>query len=281
MIFRCRFEDLNGIRKKFDYQNCGPRWYLRFGHVEGPIRITKLGDIAPEIPAAQSVQNQNKLSFNADLEILSSFPRKQINTKVEDNFMAHNLNTEFALFGIRTWEIWHRKGRAANQENMDEADFMETKFASLARSISCKARWSTRPKAPQGHKYNPLGAQDGYLLTSIHRRAAGDHHKEEDAEALPRRRQSWRTARIDLHRMHLPHSTVPCLASWWSRFIVCPWSCNVSWYVVTNSCLYRNLLFLCWWCLMLKVWPPFFWVAPVDRINIPWSSIGLAKITFT
>jgi hypothetical protein len=69
-----------------------------------------------------------------------------MNTKVEDNFVAHNLDTEFALFGVRMWEIWCRQGRAANQENLDEADFMETKFASLSRRISCKARWST----PQG-----------------------------------------------------------------------------------------------------------------------------------
>jgi hypothetical protein len=54
-----------------------------------------------------------------------------MNTKVEYNFVAHNLDTEFALFGVRTWEIWRRQGRAANQENLDEADFMETKFASL------------------------------------------------------------------------------------------------------------------------------------------------------
>jgi hypothetical protein len=57
--------------------------------VEGPIRIRELGDIAPEIPAAQSVQNQNRLSSKADLEILSSFLRKEMNTKVEDNFVAH------------------------------------------------------------------------------------------------------------------------------------------------------------------------------------------------
>jgi hypothetical protein len=102
--------------------------------------------MAPEIPAVQSVRNQNRLSSKADLEILSSFPRKAMNTKVEDNFLAHNLDTEFALFGVQTWEIWHRQESAANQENLDEADFMETKFASLPRRISCKARWST----PQG-----------------------------------------------------------------------------------------------------------------------------------
>jgi hypothetical protein len=115
--------------------------------VEGPVRIRELGDIAPEIAAAQSVRNQNGLSSKADLEILSSFLRKEMNTKVEDNFVAHNLNTEFALFGVRTWEIWCWKGRTTNQENL--ADFMETKFASLPRRISCKARSSTPKGTPR------------------------------------------------------------------------------------------------------------------------------------
>jgi hypothetical protein len=114
--------------------------------VEDPTRIRKLRDMTPEIPVAQSVQNQNRLSSKADLEILSSFPRKEMHTKVEDNFVAHNLDTEFVLFGVRSWEIWRRQGRAMNQENLDELDFMETKFASLPRRISCKERWST----PQG-----------------------------------------------------------------------------------------------------------------------------------
>jgi hypothetical protein len=77
--------------------------------VEGPIRIRELGDMPPEIPTAQSVRNQNRLSSKADLEILSSFPRKEMNKKVEDNFMAHNMYTEFVLFGVRTWEIWRRQ----------------------------------------------------------------------------------------------------------------------------------------------------------------------------
>jgi hypothetical protein len=106
--------------------------------VQGPIRIRELGDIAREIPAAQTVRNQNRLSSNADSEILSSFLRKEMNTKDEDNFVAHNLDTVFALFGVHTWEIWHRQGRTANQENL--ADFMETKFASLLWRISCKVR---------------------------------------------------------------------------------------------------------------------------------------------
>jgi hypothetical protein len=101
--------------------------------------------MASEIPTAQSVQNQNRLSSEADLEILSSFPRKTTNTNVGGNFV-YNQDTEFALFGVQTWEIWCWQGRAANQKNLDEDDFMETKFPSLPRKISCKARWST----PQG-----------------------------------------------------------------------------------------------------------------------------------
>ena len=108
--------------------------------MEGPIRIKELGDMAPEMPATQTSPKSDRLSSEAVLGILSSFPRKSMNTKVEDNFVAHNLDTKFALFGVRTWEIWCRKGRAANQENLGEADFMETKFASLSRKISCKGR---------------------------------------------------------------------------------------------------------------------------------------------
>jgi hypothetical protein len=72
-----------------------------------------------------------------------------MNTKVDYNFVAHNLDTEFALFGVRKWDIWHRQGRAANQENMDKADFMETKFPSLPRKISWKERWSTPQDSPK------------------------------------------------------------------------------------------------------------------------------------
>jgi hypothetical protein len=115
--------------------------------VEGPIRIRELGDIAPEIPVAQSVRNQNRLSSKTDLEIISSSLRKEMNNKVEDNVLAHNLDTEFTLFGARTWKIWRWQGRTANQENV--ADFMETKFASLPRRISCKARWSMPKSTPR------------------------------------------------------------------------------------------------------------------------------------
>jgi hypothetical protein len=128
--------------------------------MEDPIRIKELGDMAPEMPAAQTSPKSDRLSSEAVLGILSSFPRKPLSTKVEDNLVAHKLDTEFALFRVRTWEIWCRQGRAANQENLDETEFMETKFASLPRKISCKVRWST-PQDSQGYKYKPLGAPRG------------------------------------------------------------------------------------------------------------------------
>jgi hypothetical protein len=131
--------------------------------------------MAPEIPAAQSVRNQNRLSSKADLEILSSFPRKAMNNKVGGNFMPYNQDTEFAYFGVRAWEIWCRQGRAENLKNLDEADFMHTN-SSLPRKISCKARWA-RPKAPQGHKYNPLGAQGGVINPSNYQRVADTKEK--------------------------------------------------------------------------------------------------------
>jgi hypothetical protein len=84
-----------------------------------------------------------------------------MNTKVEDNFVAHNLDTKFALFGVRTWEIWRWQGRTANQENL--ADFMETKFASLPGRISCKARWSTPKGTPRGL---PIDIQSFYRCHS-------------------------------------------------------------------------------------------------------------------
>jgi hypothetical protein len=70
--------------------------------MEGPVWIRELGDMGPEIPATQSVRNQNRLTSKTDLEILSSFLRKAMNTKVGGNFVAYNQDTEFALFEVHT-----------------------------------------------------------------------------------------------------------------------------------------------------------------------------------
>jgi hypothetical protein len=115
--------------------------------------------MTPEIPVAQSVRNQNRLSSKADLEILSSFPRK-MNTKVGGNVVPYNQDTEFALFGVRMWEIWCRQGRAVNQENLDEADFMETKFPSLPRKISCKGKVEHAPRLPKGINTTPWAPKE-------------------------------------------------------------------------------------------------------------------------
>jgi hypothetical protein len=45
-----------------------------------------------EISVVQLVRNQNRLSSMADLEILSSFPRKEMHTKVGGNFV-HTIRT--------------------------------------------------------------------------------------------------------------------------------------------------------------------------------------------
>jgi hypothetical protein len=105
--------------------------------------------MTPKIPIAQLVRNQNRLSSKVDLEILSSFPRKAMNTKVGGNFAPYNQDTKFALFGVPSCEIWRRQGRATKQESLDEADFMETEFPFLPWKISCKARWSTPQGSPR------------------------------------------------------------------------------------------------------------------------------------
>jgi hypothetical protein len=73
--------------------------------METPIRIKELEDMAHKIHAAQTSSKSDRLSSEAVLGILSSFPRKPMNTKVGYNFVPHNLDTKFVLVGVRTWEI--------------------------------------------------------------------------------------------------------------------------------------------------------------------------------
>jgi hypothetical protein len=119
--------------------------------VEGPIRIRELRDMAPEIPTAQSVRNENRLSSKTDLEILSSFFRKEMNTKVEDNFMAHNLDTEFALLGLQTWEIWHQKEGLRIRKIWMRLILWKPSLL-LSQGGSRARQSGARPKAPKGHK---------------------------------------------------------------------------------------------------------------------------------
>jgi hypothetical protein len=73
--------------------------------MEGPIRVMDLGDMTPEIVVAHTRLKSDILSSEAVSGIVSSFTRKEMNTKVGDNFVAHNLDTEFSLFGVQTQEI--------------------------------------------------------------------------------------------------------------------------------------------------------------------------------
>jgi 6-phosphogluconolactonase (cycloisomerase 2 family) len=68
--------------------------------------------MALEITVAQISLKSDRLSSETTLEILSSFPRKAMNTKVGYNLVAHSQDTDFALFEVRVWEIWHQQGRA-------------------------------------------------------------------------------------------------------------------------------------------------------------------------
>jgi hypothetical protein len=51
----------------------------------------------------------------------------------------------------------------------------------LSQERSLARQGGARPKAPQGHKYNPLGAQGGVIDPSIHQRATDtkEKHREE------------------------------------------------------------------------------------------------------
>jgi hypothetical protein len=73
--------------------------------VEAPIWVKELGDMAPEMPAAQTSPKSERLSSEVILGIVSSFPGKPMNIKVGENFVPYNQDTEYALFGVRTWEI--------------------------------------------------------------------------------------------------------------------------------------------------------------------------------
>jgi hypothetical protein len=148
--------------------------------------------MAPKMPAAQTSSKSDRLCSEAVFWILSSFSRKPMNTKVGDNFVAHNLDAEFALFGVQTWVIWCWQGRRI-RKNLDEADLMETKYPSLPRKISCKASWRTPQDSPRAY-IQPLGHPrrgDRSIHSSESRRhegeAPGGSRRPPQVLELPRR----------------------------------------------------------------------------------------------
>jgi hypothetical protein len=59
----------------------------------------------------------------------------------------------------------------------------------LSQGRSRARKGGARPKAPQGYKYNPLGAQGGVIDPTIHHRAADTKEKHRE-EADDRRKSS-------------------------------------------------------------------------------------------
>jgi hypothetical protein len=120
--------------------------------------------MAPEISVVQSVWNQNRLSSKADLEILSSVPRKEINTKVEDNFVAHTGHRICIILSPDVGDmVPARKGCESEKSGRGWFYGNQVCFSRGSRA----RKGGACPKAPQGHKYIPLGAP-GWLPIDIH-----------------------------------------------------------------------------------------------------------------
>jgi hypothetical protein len=69
----------------------------------------------------------------------------------------------------------------------NQADFMEPSLLHSQRK-SCASHGTARPKAQQGHKYNPLGAQGRGRNRSIHHNSAkprSKHRRETMVVASP------------------------------------------------------------------------------------------------
>jgi hypothetical protein len=101
------------------------------------------------------------------LEILSSFPRKEMNTTVEDNFVAHNLDTEFSLL-----ESGHGRYGTGKEGLRIRKIWMRLILWKLSLLLS-----QGGSRAMQGHKYNPLGAPR-WLHIDIH--SSESRHKMRD-----------------------------------------------------------------------------------------------------
>jgi hypothetical protein len=114
----------------------------------------------------RNAPKSDRLSSEALLEILSLFPRKAMNTKVEDNFVAHNLapNLHYLESGRGRYDTGKEGLRIRKIWTM----LILWKPSLLLSQGGSRARQGrARPKAPLGHKYNPLGAPR-WLPIDIH-----------------------------------------------------------------------------------------------------------------
>jgi hypothetical protein len=118
--------------------------------------------MTPEILVAQSVRNQNRLSSKADLEILSSFPKlEEISCHTTRTPNLHYLESRRGRYGVGKTGLQNRK--VGTRLILWKQSFLLSQGRSHAR------QGGARPKAPQRHKYNPLGAQGGWSIHPINR----------------------------------------------------------------------------------------------------------------
>jgi hypothetical protein len=116
--------------------------------------------MAPKMLAAQTNPKSDRLSFEYVLGILSLFPRKRMNTKVGDNFVAHIWTPNLHYLesgrgrygaskkGLRIWKIWTR--------------LILWKPSSLLFEGRSRARQDgARPKAPKGINTTPWAPKEG------------------------------------------------------------------------------------------------------------------------
>jgi hypothetical protein len=103
-----------------------------------------------------------------------------MNTKVGGNLVPCNQDTEFALFVVWTWEVWRWKAGLQNRKVCTRLILWKPSSL-LFQGRSHARQGGVRPKAPQGHKYNPLGAKGRVIDPSIHQRVADtkEKHREE------------------------------------------------------------------------------------------------------
>jgi hypothetical protein len=121
------------------------------------------------------------------LEILCSFPRKQWIPKMEE-ISFHTTRTQ-NLYYFESERGRYDVGKVGLQNKKVCTRLILWKPSSILSQGRSRARQGgARPNAPQGHKYNSLGAQGGVIDPSNHQRAANT--KEKHREEVDGRRKS-------------------------------------------------------------------------------------------
>jgi hypothetical protein len=128
-------------------------------------RIPNLGQGArrcgPRNNCCADKSKRRQIIFHGRFGILSLFTKKPMNTKVGDNFVEDNLDTEFALFGVRTWGIWRRQGRAANQEKFGRCWVYGNQIRFSPKEDLVQGKLEDAPRLPKGINTTPWAPKEG------------------------------------------------------------------------------------------------------------------------